>query len=67
MVIGAKVLYRDAELITEVAMFLCEHGPVELAALFDDNRFQLEVFYLADLFSLLNEFSYSLQERTNLR
>ena len=32
-----------------------------LIHLFDDNRFQLKVFYLADIFSLLNEFSYSLQ------
>ena len=34
---------------------------MELATLFDDNRFQLKVFYLADIFSLLNELSYSLQ------
>ena len=34
---------------------------MELATLFDDNRFQLKFFYLADIFSLLNEFSYSLQ------
>ena len=45
-----------AELVTEVAVFLCEHGSVELVALFNDNRFQLKVFYLADIFSLLNEF-----------
>ena len=58
-----KVLFRVAELVTEVAVFLREHGLVELATLFDDNRFQLKVFYLADpdIFSLLNELSYSLQ------
>ena len=42
-------------------MFLRDHGSVELATLFDDNRFQLKFFYLADIFSLLNELSYSLQ------
>ena len=56
-----KVLSRVAELVTEVAVFLREHGSVELATLFDDNRFQLKVFYLADIFSLLNELNYSLQ------
>ena len=56
-----KVLSRVAELITEVAVFLCKYGSVELATLFDDNRFQLKVFYLADIFSLLNELSSSLQ------
>ena len=56
-----KVLPRVAELVTEVAMFLHEHVSVELATLFDDNRFQLKIFYLADIFSLLNELSYSLQ------
>ena len=55
------MLSRVAELVTEVAVFLREHGSVELATLFDDNRFQLKVFYLADIFSLLNELSYSLQ------
>ena len=44
-------------------MFLCEHGSV--ATLFDDNRLQLKVFYLADIFSFLNELN--LQEKTNLR
>ena len=34
---------------------------MELATLFNDNRLQLKVFYLADIFSLLNELSYSLQ------
>ena len=58
-----KVLYRVAELVTEVAVFLREHGPVELATLFDDNRFQLKVFNLADIFSLLNELSDSQQEK----
>ena len=52
---------RAAQLVTKVAMFLREHGSVELATSFDDNRFQLKVFYLADIFSLLNELSYSLQ------
>ena len=42
-------------------MFLRQHGSVELATLFDDNRFQLKVFYLEDIFCLLNELSYSLQ------
>ena len=57
-----KVLSRVAELVTEVAVFLREHGSVELATatLFDDNRFKLKIFYLADIFSL-NELSYSLQ------
>ena len=55
-----KVLSRVAQLVTEVAGFLCEHGSVELATFFDDNRFQLIVFYLTDIFSLLNELSYSL-------
>ena len=42
-------------------MFLGEHSSVELAILFDYNRFQLKVFYLADIFSVLNQLSYSLQ------
>ena len=50
-----KVLSRVAELVTEVAVFLREHGSVELATLFDYNRVQLKVFYLADIFSLSNE------------
>ena len=56
-----------AELNTEVAVFLREHWSVELPTLFDDDRFQLKVFYLADIFSLLNELSYSLQRKTSLR
>ena len=52
-----------AELVAKVAVFLREHGPVELVTLFDDNRFQLKVFYLEDICSLLNDFSYSLQEK----
>ena len=56
-----KVLSRFAERVTKVAVFLREHGSVELATLFDDDRFQLKVFYLADIFSILNELSYSLQ------
>ena len=54
-----KVLSRVAHLVTEVAVFLREHESVELATLFDDHRFQLKVFYLTDIFSLLNENSYS--------
>ena len=61
MVVAGKVLSRVAKLVTVVAVFLREHGSVELATLFDDNKFQLKVFYLADIFSLLNELSYSLQ------
>ena len=56
-----KVLSHVAELVTEVTGFLREHVLVKLATLFDENTFQLKVFYLADIFSLLNEFSYSLQ------
>ena len=62
-----KMLSCDGELVIEVAVFLREHGSVELATLFDDHGFQLKVFYLADIFSLLNEFSYFLQGKTNLR
>ena len=40
---------------------------MELATSFDDNRLQLKVFYLADIFSLLNELSYTLSGKTNLR
>ena len=36
---------------------------MELATLFDYNRFQLKVFYLVDIFSLLKELSYFLQEK----
>ena len=54
------MLSRVAELVPEVAVFLREHGSVELATLFDGNRFQLKIFYLADTFRLLNELSYSL-------
>ena len=56
-----KVVSRVAELVNEVAVFLHEHGSVELATLFDDNRFQLKIFYLAHIFSAFNELSYSLQ------
>ena len=63
LLLRGKVLSRVAELVTEVAVFLREYGPVELTTLFNDNRFQLKVFYLADIFSLLNELSYSLQEK----
>ena len=56
-----KVLSRVVELVTKVTMFLREHGSVEHDTLFEDNRFQMKVFYLADIFSLLNELSYSLQ------
>ena len=41
-----------AELVTEVVVFFRKHGSVELATIFDDNRFQLKVFYLVDIFSL---------------
>ena len=34
------VLSRVAKLVIEVAVFLREHESVELATLFDDNRFQ---------------------------
>ena len=62
------MISRVAELVTEVAVFLREHGSVELATLFNDNRFRLKIFYLADILSLLNELSYSLQgEKANLR
>ena len=36
-----KVLSRVAGFVTKVAVFLGEHRSVELATLFDDNRFQL--------------------------
>ena len=62
-----KVLSRVAELVNEVAVFRREHGSVELATLFDDNTFQLKVFYLVDIFSVLNELSYYMQGKTNLR
>ena len=44
MVIAEKSVLRVAELVTEVAVFLREHGSVEHTTLFDDNRFQLKVF-----------------------
>ena len=47
-----KVLSGVAELVTEVAVFLREHESVELATLVDDNRFQLKVFYLVDVFRM---------------
>ena len=62
-----KVLSCVAELVTEVAVLLREHGSVELATLFDDNRFQLKVFCLEGIISLLNELSYSLLGKTNLK
>ena len=67
MVIAGKVLSCVDELVIKVAVFLHEHGSVELATLFDDNRFQLKVIYMADILSLLNELSYSLQGKTNFR
>ena len=45
MAIAGIVLSYLAELVTEVTVFLSEHGPVELATLFDENKFQLKVFY----------------------
>ena len=44
------MLSHVTELVAEVAVFLCEHGSVELATLFDGNRFQLKLFYLVDIF-----------------
>ena len=67
MVIAGKVLSRVAKLVIEVAVFLREHGLVGPATLFDDNRFQLKVFYSAYIFSLLNELSYFPQGKANLR
>ena len=61
MVIAAKGALCVAKLVTKVAMFLREHGSVELATLFGHDRFQLKVFDFPDTFSLLNELSYSLQ------
>ena len=61
MIIAEKSALRVAELVTKIAVFLREHGSVDLATLFDDNRLQLKVFYLGDAFSLMNELSYSLQ------
>ena len=42
-------------------MFLREHGSGKLATLFHGDRFQLKDFYVAYIFSLLNELSHSLQ------
>ena len=61
MVVAGNVLSCVAELVTEVAMFLREQGLAELATLFDDNRLQLKIYYLADIFNLLNELSYYVQ------
>ena len=61
MIIAGKNAFPCCRTFTEVAVCLREHGSVELATLFDDNKFQLKVFYLADIFSFLNELSYSLQ------
>ena len=58
-----KVLSLVAELVATFAVLLREQGSVEPATLFDDNTFQLKIFYLADIFSLLNELSYSLQRK----
>ena len=52
MVIAEKVLSCVAELVAEDVVYLREHGSVELATLFDHNRFQLKVFNLAKTFSL---------------
>ena len=38
-------------------------GQWNLLTLFDEIRFQLKVFCLADIFSLSNELSYSLQDK----
>ena len=61
IIITGKSALRVAELVTEVAVFLREHGSVELATLFDDEKFQLKAFHLTDIFNLLNELSYFLQ------
>ena len=61
-----KVLSRVAELVTQVAVLLREHGSVELATLFDNKRLQLKIFYLTDIFSLLNELSYSQLEKKQI-
>ena len=58
------MLSRVAELVSAVAVFLRKHGLVELATLFDDNKFHLKVFYLAAIFTLLNELSYSLHGKS---
>ena len=57
------MLSRVAELVAEVVMFLWEHESGELATLFDDDGFLWKVFNLADIFSLLNERSLSLQRK----
>ena len=46
------MLSRVAELVIEVAVFFFELGSVKLATLFHGNRFQLKVFYLADIFRM---------------
>ena len=63
MAIARKVLSRVAELVIKAAVFLRKHGSVELVTLFDDNRFQFKVLYLEDIFSILNELGYSLEEK----
>ena len=60
------MLFRVAEPVAEVTVFLSEHELVELATLFNANRFQLKVFYLADIIGLLIKLN-SLQEKTNIR
>ena len=61
-----KVLLYVAELVTKVAVLLREHRSVELATLFEGNRFHWKVFYLADIFSLLNKLSYFLQGKKQI-
>ena len=48
-----KVLFHVEELVTEVAVLLCEKGSMELTALFDNGKFKLNNLYVADIFGLL--------------
>ena len=61
------MLSSVVKLVTEVAVFLREHASVGHATLFDDNRFQLKVFYLAGILSLLNELIILCREKTNFK
>ena len=60
------MLSRVAELVSKVAAFLRKHGLVERATLFDDNRFQLKVFYVTNIFIFLSELSYFLQGKKQI-
>ena len=63
MAIAGRSALQCCRTCHEIVVFLREHGSVKLATLFDDNKFQLKVFYLADIFGFLNELSYSLQRK----